>query len=542
MFKNNKKQYINVLKQTKQLKIDYKLIENNKPLKQENSTFIVQNNNMPKDAIFKLDTLQKNIPYSYISSLYTDENQIMQLKENIKQTNENISLDDTYCISATKQNISVYSNYFDETGIDYLFSPFTILNDLIQNSSSNSLNLIVIDDKIFVIILNNEKQITQSLVKNLTPFENIQNSNFYNDEIIGQKLYDEVHFLEIQQILSDIIENYYATYENANFISKTNIFYTIKQLTEDQQDTLHENLMTEISYEPISVDEHIYKLSQKPNAAAFSYTMPREKKNNYNSIVWLSLLFISIVAVSAVLYYKISSNSDDDKVEIIKSISSQVDTNTTKEVVIKKVLEKLPNHNSKNNKVIEQTLMLFDLVPYDALLKELEIKEGSSTFVCNFIVESNSYIYLKEKLSKVYEETKTILKHENKAILSTIITNNTPINSNTKLIENRLLYKEHRFMHIADISRYLEKISTKGTTVKFTSKEKGKFLTFNYSLKSSVEKPQDFFDFIEKINKKEISINLVYPLSFAKENNSIVVNYNLQFHQQNKDEVKLPKN
>ena len=39
--------------------------------------------------------------------------------------------------------------------------------------------------------------------------------------------------------------------------------------------------------------------------------------------------------------------------------------------IIKKDIIKLPNHNLKNNQIIQQTLMLFNLIPYDGVLKEL---------------------------------------------------------------------------------------------------------------------------------------------------------------------------
>ena len=72
MYKNNKEQYVNILKQDKQLKIDYKILQDKKIIKQEVSTFLLDGDNISQDAIFKLETLQKNIPKTYLSTLYID--------------------------------------------------------------------------------------------------------------------------------------------------------------------------------------------------------------------------------------------------------------------------------------------------------------------------------------------------------------------------------------------------------------------------------------------------------------------------------------
>ncbi len=550
MFNNNKKQYINVLKQDKQLRIDYKIIQDNKDLKRENSTFILQNENMAPDALFKLTTLQKNIPNSYITTLYTSSNQTIQLKENINTTDhEAILLTDTLSITVPKNDILKYSNYFKDSGLDFLISPFTILYQLIQNNPiKNSLNIIVYDNKLFIIILDQNKQINITVIKDLTPFENIKKSNFYNDEIIGQKLYDEVHFLEIQQSLSDIIEDYYKNNDGADFLSKANFYYTIKQLTDEQLDLLHEAVMTEISYTPISIDDYLYNISQKINVSNYSLVTPRTKKNQNTMILWLLILSISILAVSGTLYYKMFIDIEQ-KVEVIKTVSKPIEQNNTKQpkvLIVKKEIVKLPNHTLKNNQIVQQTLMLFDMIPYDAILKELEINDDSSTFVCNFILNSTSANDMRDKLLNVYNESKIILKHENKAILSTIITNNQLLNTqdinSTKNYIDTLKYKEHKFMHIAEVTKYLEQILIKNSKLKFISKQKDKFVTYNFNIESTIKTPQDFFDFIESLNKKDIPLNISYPLEFAKINNAILVKYNLQFHQENKkDEIK-PKN
>ena len=532
MFKNNKKQYINILRQLKQLKIDYTSIQNDKVIKQENSTFIQTTDSLPQDAIVKLDILQKDITNSYISSLYTNGDQLILPKENKDlQQNEIVHLGDEHIISIAKENLDLYKRYFQNSGIDYIFSPFTILYNTIENRlSSNSINILIIENKLFIIIVNKDKKLVKFLTKVLTDFNNIQDSNFYTDDIIGQKLYDEVHSLEIQQTLSDIIEEYYNQNDGVDFFSQLNIYYSIKQLNDEQLDLLHESLMLEVLYNPINIDEHIYKLSQKINATEYSFISPRNKKNKNTSTLWLSILLLSTLVVGGTLYYKVSQDIPESK-EIKPSIKTIKDIQKVK---VEKVI-KLPNHTYLNNKIVEQTLMLFNIIPYDAVLQELKIRTDKSTFVTIFLADSTTATEVQNKLKQIYEDSKIILKHKNNAILSTIIENTKVIDKKTdKNIVNKIEYQKYKFVDSNKFTKYLSIITPKDTKIKFMSQNKGEFLTYNFELKSSIKTPKDFFNIIEKLNKKDVPINLIYPLEFAKTKNGIMITYNLQFHQLNK--------
>ena len=547
MFKNNQKQFINILKQDKQLKVDYKTILNEKILKQEQSSFLIQDNNMPKDGLYKLNSLQKEIPNTYLTSLYTAQNQSIQIKDNVDTTSfETVSLNNQYCIAIAKNDILKHSNYFKDSGIDYLISPFSILNEYFKSySTDNSLNLLIYNNTLYLFILDKDKEIVFGDIKQLTAFENIQDSNFYNDDTIGgQMLYDEVHFLEIQQYLNETIEKFYQENENVDFLELVNILHTVKQLSDEQLESLHDTVMIKINYNAISIDDYLYQLAQKPNALNYSFTGPRSKKNDNSAFVWLLLVLFSVIGVSAVLYYNIPStdSSQSKKVDAV----SQTQVQKSKEIkqpkeTVKKEIIKLPNHNLKNNQIVQQTLMLFNLIPYNGILKELEIEKNSSTFVCNFVTNSTTLESMKEQLKKLYKESKTLLKYENNAILSTIISNSELLNIDKSKTQEYLTYQEHEFISISKMTQYLQSIVIKDSKVQFTEKQKTTFMTYNFSIISVVQTPKEFFDFIEILNTKEFPINITYPLEFAKLKDGIEVKYNLQFHQQNKASVKPQK-
>ena len=81
----------------------------------------------------------------------------------------------------------------------------------------------------------------------------------------------------------------------------------------------------------------------------------------------------------------------------------------------------------------------------------------------------------------------------------------------------------------------------KDSEIKFISKDKSEYLTYNFTLKSIVKTPQEFFDFVEELNNQKVSINIAYPIVFAKVNNGLEIKYNLQLHQENKKQVQLKR-
>lgn len=539
MYKNNKEQYVNILTQDKQLKIDYKILQNKNIIKQEVSSFLLDGNKISKDATFKLDTLQKDIVQTYLSTLYTDENQLIELNSNI-DTNKykSVALNEKYSIAIPSKDIEHAVSFFEDSGLDYLISPFSILNEQTNRLlSKNSLNILLYNNIVYALVLDENKEIKKGYTQTLTPFENIKDSNFYSDDVVGQKLYEEVYFLELQQIISDIIQKYYddiSQDEEISFLEKINLFYTVKQLTDDQIEMITDNVMVEVNYQAISIDESFDTLIQKPTVANYSFLSARIKKTNNYLTLWISLLIVSMLAISGILYYKMSNTQEDSKAQKDKSaVIAQEKVEKKKEIM--QTVIKLPNHNLLNTKVLERTLMFFDLIPYDAVLLELELRKDSSTFVCNFAIDSNASELMIQKLSKIYNESKIILQHNNKAIISTIISNNGyKALKKEKSNYAELKYQKHDFMDIVKFTEYLKAIAINDSDVRYISKVQENFLTYNYTIISLVNTPKEFFDFIAKLNKKEIPLNIKYPIEFAKLKDKIEIKFNLQFHQQNK--------
>ncbi len=543
MFSKNKKQYVNILRENKQLKLDYTALQDTKILRQEQSSFLITDEEMPQDALYKLDTLQKTIPHTYLISLFEGANQKIIQSSNIDVIGyQSVKIDNNLSIVIPKNEISSANRYFTNSGIDYILSPFSILNEYIQDKATkNSLNVLIYNNVVYTIIINNLKQIVHSEVKELTPFEDMKDDSFSQDDIVGQKLYEEVHFLEIQQFLSTVTQNYYEKNENIDFLEKVEIIYTLKPLNDEQLNSLYETIMVEIDYNAINIEEYINTITQKVDSQNYNFTITRVKKESGNIFIWLLFALISMCIVVVAVYYKM--NTDD---EIIQDKKSTIEQNVKKVIkkvvektIVKEAIKKMPNHTVINNHTLQNIYMLFDVVPYDAILKDLEINKNSSTYVSNFVVNGTSLEDMQSKLLNIYKESKILLKHKNKALLNTIIENNNILTKEKPVVLKT--YKKHRYLSTSEATKYLNTIIPKKSTLKYISKNKKDYLTYNFTIKSLVQNPKEFFDIVEKLNKKNISVTLEYPVLFSKINSGLEIKYNLKLFQQNKKQIKPKK-
>ena len=408
MFGSNKKQYVVITKQDKQLKLNYKIMQDNKILKEEHSSFLIENQEMPQDALFKLDTLQKNIPLTYIGAVFEGKNQKVVKNEEVDVISyEVIKIDELNSIIIPKNELVSVSRYYQNSGIDYIFSPFSILNEYLQEFGvKNSLNVFILNNIVYTILLGGDKEVVRADTKELTPFEEIKDEEFSDDEIVDQKIYEEVHFLQIQQFLTDIVQEYYSLGDDVEFLEEIKILYTLGPFTDEQLDSLYETLMVKVNYEQIDLQGYLSKIITSENVLNYSFIDPRVKKEKGSSKSWLFLLVLSLVAIATVVYFKMSEPSmEQEKQEsATKNKLQEKPFEEKKEITkIEKVivLPKLPDHIQANNNVKEKLKMLFDVIPYDGVLKDIEVYDKSSTFVVNFAMPSRSVedIQIKLKIS-----------------------------------------------------------------------------------------------------------------------------------------------
>jgi len=159
-------------------------------------------------------------------------------------------------------------------------------------------------------ILNDLKIIVQCNVKSLTPFDQITDKSFSNDEIVDQKLYEEVHFLEIQQFLSEVVQDYYTQNSDVEFLEQVKILYTLKPLSDEQVHSLYETIMVDIDYEVINMEQYLFKITQKEDIIKHSFIDPRVKKQNKSTMTWIIFAIVSIMVVLGLLYTQFNSSQE----------------------------------------------------------------------------------------------------------------------------------------------------------------------------------------------------------------------------------------
>jgi len=545
VFNNNKKQFINILQQNKQLKINYKITEDDKIIKEDQSSFLISNDKLPEDAKYKINTLQKDIQQTYITSLFESPNQhIIETSDLDNISFDSIKIGNAKSVVIPKNEINSDKNYFEETGIDYIISPYTIIEEYLEdNGKKNSLNFLIYNDIIYLVIYNAKKQLSFSKLKTLTPFESTQDESFSEDDIVGQKVYEELNFLEIQQFLTETMEEYYITNDNIEFIEHIEVLYTIKPLSETQIQLLEEIMMIPVIYKAISLNNYMDEIVQRQDSDIHNFITPRIRDKSKNPMRWIIFILLVIAFCVGIIYYEVQMKPQSDEVktslEIVEVKNKEITPLKEKEIVnIEPSIIVLPNHINTNRMMMQNIQMLFDVIPYNTVLQDIEINQKGSTYVANFILNSDSLMDMQTKLKNIYGESKVLLQHKNKVIENTIIENTNikdKYNFTKEILSSK--YKIEDLLSTSEAISYVNSLLPKESTIKFTQKENTSFQTYNFDIISKISTPKDFFELIERLNSQKISINVSYPIVFSKTDLNLEVKYKVKLHQQLKEQV-----
>jgi len=552
VFKNNKKQYINILQQDKELKLDYKIFNKKNVEKQENSSFLIYDvSSMPQDALVKLLLLQKNITYTYLTAIVDSTNQDIKKsnEKNIVQYKSGF-LDDDYIVEIPKNEIAIVKEFYKNSGLDYILSPFHILYRYMQNNQiQNSLNMFIHNNYIYSIILDKAKNILSTDISKLTSILDISSEDSYDiEEVSVERVYNEVYYLEIQEYLNNIITNFLEKHTNEE-LKTIEFLHNINILSSEQIAQLQDETMLQINYQFIDTNEYIELFSTQKDASKYSFIEPRIKKDsNQTKYILALLVLLSFIAIGSIISLQ-SETKQEKKVKqkIAKKLETKIVQKKIDKIsqrvekkIIKPILIKKPDHILLNTQVAQEVTMLLDTVPYDALLKKVEIRKDNSIFIVDFIVNTTSLSDMQIKLNNIYSKSKILLSHKNNSIQNVIIENT---NIKTTNLENINLkpYKKEKYLSIPEIGNLLYKALPQNSTIKLKNKQKGKYITYNFIVKSNIDQPADFFIGLDKLKILNRSVNIEFPVRFNSTSKGLVVDYKLVFRQENKINPKLKK-
>ena len=88
--------------------------------------------------------------------------------------------------------------------------------------------------KAFIVILDAAGIIVHNTILDLACFDTIKKTHFYEDDIDGQKLFDEIYYLELNEIIHNTLNTFYEKKNNI-FVEKVTILYVLKQLSQDRK-------------------------------------------------------------------------------------------------------------------------------------------------------------------------------------------------------------------------------------------------------------------------------------------------------------------
>ncbi len=511
--------YINAIKYKAQVKINYKKLQNNDIIETNSSTFIAKDDILSRDISSKLNSHASEVNKTFISTLLINDETELIKKTQIKVKDFSVtSLNDEYNILVSKNTLFETKNYFEKCGVDFIFSAYHILNlHIEQTPCNNNLVILLFNNQAFCVILNKKGEIVFNKHIELTTFEEIQNSGFFESEVLGQKLYDEVYALELNEIIKNIIEEFYLLTKNI-FIEKVSILYNLKLISEEQIDKISEKFMIEVTYHPISVDEELFELSKKLHNNK-SFIKPRNKPNNSFKKI---LLTLSLLCVALAIVYSIFQNSS--------FFNKKID-DTIKEKPIEMIIN-LPDHIKKNGLVEARVLKALKLIPYDVVLKELIFEKNSLKMDINLLKKDTFIKVIQPKLLNSYNMSDIKFKESKIPTLEAIILAEGFKNKEiTQFINYKDTYITNEFMPIIRVTEQVKILFPKNTIVTFKSSFKSEVVTFNYLINIIISKPLEFFEILNNINNELYSINISYPLSFIKTEAGIEVEFILQFHQ-----------
>lgn len=524
-------QYISILKNKRQAKLDCKEIVDKEIMNESNSTFILYDETMPKDVTFKINSLQEKTPFSYITSLITStEQSVVKIEENIALEEDfvNAKLDEEFEIVVNKALIFEEEHFYDKTGIDYIYSTFHILMKYTEeNRRINTLYSLNIDNKIYVLITDGAGKISHVTAREITSFDEVADSEFYENEIVKQKLFDEMYYLEFQNTLNEIIKEFYEK-NSGVFLEKLDIVYNVKQLNPDEVESLKEELLMEVSYKSISIGDYLYSLAVEADFLQKSFIKPRVKSSKKSTLFWGVALLASFAIAGATVFLFQGSDEANNPQPVQQEIKEK------RKAQIKNSTIKLPNHIN-NNRVIQKRLLdLFEVVPYNVLVKDIFVTKKDSIMVGDFLSIDTYMKSMHLKLMKLYETSEVRYKDESQTVIEGIITNKAlikePVTKNKSLISP--LYLDEGLITKKEAKKILRRLLNNDAIVSFKElKDNDDFMTYKFSANVIVKEPLEFFSIIENLNKELYSINIAYPVRLTKGDEGIEIDFKIEFNQ-----------
>ncbi|WP_418180078.1 hypothetical protein ACNSOL_07460 [Aliarcobacter lanthieri] len=514
--------FINAVKQNNQLKVEYKKYLNSKEQSSDNSTFLIEGDVLPDNIVQKLNTWQRDNDFSYISTiLLSDTTKLVSkaLSSKIKDC-EIVNFNDLYDIAVLKTTLFETQNYFAKTGIDFIYSAFHIINLHIQkNKSKNELLFFIYNNRAYILIVDKNSVIVYNEVVDLLTFDAVRRSHFYQDDLEGQKLYDELYYLELIELLQKILKDFHQKHKDI-FVQKVSILFTLRNLTKEQLSSISQELMLKVDDYTIDIDEELFKLSQD-NLNQKSFIKPRKKKKRRDPRYIFLIILFALLFFGA---YKIYSMID------FKNIALKLNLIEAKKEII---LDKLPDHILNNSKKELRIESIFKSIPNSLMINKLTLNSNDLELKV-LAKDDESLKLLNLALNSIYanvDSKKVDEKQQNDFEAVVIAKNELELKDVTYKVFTKDYLQDEEF-DVESINEQLKILLPEYSIIKFIDRyDASKVYVFAFSVNTIIKEPKEFFDLLTAINSEIYSITLANPIIMKNTDLGIEVEFVLEFNQ-----------
>ncbi|MFW3382184.1 hypothetical protein, partial [Aliarcobacter butzleri] len=197
-----------------------------------------------------------------------------------------------------------------------------------------------------------------------------------------------------------------------------------------------------------------------------------------------------------------------------------------------KVLESLPNHVILNDKIKKRVKAIFDSVPNNVAVKEVNIDENNLELKVFSIQEENLNL-LNLALNSLYVNNESkIITPNAKTNFDAVVVSKNEIEINTEYDNSTKDYLTDEQFNIESVTEQLKILMPETAIIRYIETiDAKKVEVFSYKVAILITEPNEFFELINKLNEELYSINLKYPISFKRTDNGIEVEFNLEFNQ-----------
>ncbi|MCG3720602.1 hypothetical protein L5F50_15485, partial [Aliarcobacter butzleri] len=182
-------------------------------------------------------------------------------------------------------------------------------------------------------------------------------------------------FLELTQTIQKILDDLYSKRKDEVFVQKVSILHVLKILTKEQLSQLSQELLLKVDDYSVNVDEEIFKLAKQKDSKN-SFIKHRKKKKRKDPRYIFLIILLTLLSLG---FYKIYSTIDFNP--ILEKFNIKIGH--------QKVLESLPNHVILNDKIKKRVKAIFDSVPNNVAVKEVNIDENNLELKVFSIQEEN---------------------------------------------------------------------------------------------------------------------------------------------------------